>query len=583
MHILEHLSWVDGAVVLSYLALTAILGFAFSRQSSATEFLLANRGMGWLPVGLSVMATLFSANSFLMVPGETFRFNMLFGVGLVGILCTVPLVMRLFIPIYVGSGCFTAYELLEKRFDVRVRVLATVLFMFLRTGWMAAATFACSLAVSVISGTDLLITIWVMGIVTTLYTVTGGIKAVMWNDVVQFLVFAVSIVGAAWLAIHGAGGWSATWDSYEAAGKYQFTDFRLDLSLRMGSWALLIGSFVENLSAYATDQSLVQRYLTATNLRVCRRAFIANIVGVIVVIPGLMILGAGLSSFYAANPQRLADGPIEYFSRRPADLQKAPELVAAMAAREGTTPDAWIQQVKTDPGILQRDLKARYAEDPALAGKDLLAVNRQDEVMPLFVRRQMPRGMIGLVLAALLAATMSSIAGGIHSIATCIVIDIKQRLLGRGADPDSPQEVPFIRLLTLVLGLMATGLACIVDRLGPVFDMVKKLNGLFSGPLLGVFVLAFFFRRARTVPVLIGAALGTGAAGWLTSLSQFGRLPTWLTSTGTISPMWFCVIGFGITWVVGLGGSLLVGGGRPEKGDRAGAGAAEPTSATAGK
>src|SRR5512138_667396 len=188
IQVLEHLSWIDGGVVLAYIAVTALLGLAFHRQSSSTEFLLANRGMGWLPVGLSVMATLFSANSFLMIPGETFRYNLLFCACMLGILATMPIVMRWFIPIYVRSGCFTAYELLEKRFDVRVRLLAALLFILLRTGWMAAATFACSLAVAVISRTDLYLTIWVMGIITTIYPVTGGIKAVMWNDVLQFVV-----------------------------------------------------------------------------------------------------------------------------------------------------------------------------------------------------------------------------------------------------------------------------------------------------------------------------------------------------------------------------------------------------------
>ncbi len=571
MQVLEHLSWIDGSVVIGYLAVTALLGLAFSRQSSSTEFLLANRGMGWLPVGLSVMATLFSANSFLMIPGETFRYNLVFSAGLIGVACTVPIVMRWFIPVYVKSGCFTAYELLEKRFDVRVRLIAAVLFILLRTGWMAAATFACSLAVAVISGTDLLLTIWVMGIITTIYTVTGGIKAVMWNDVLQFGIFAVSIVGAAWIAIVNVpGGWSGTWDAYEAAGKFQVVDARLDLSIRMGTWALMIGQFVENLSAYATDQSLVQRYLTATSVKTCRRAFIANIAGVFIVIPGLMLLGVALSGFYRAHPDRLAPGPIEYFLRKPADLRKAPALAEAMAARHQISAGQWIERATAEPAVLERDLTARYQENPRLAEQDLCQVNRQDEPMPLFVRREMPRGMIGLVIAALLAATMSSIAGGIHSIATSIVVDIKGRLLGRRMDPDSADEVRFIRGLTLVLGVLATGLACVVNRLGPVFDMNKKLNGLFSGPLLAVFTLAFFFPRARTLPVLIAAGLGVGLTAWLTTLSEVHSLPVWMTSTGTISPMWFCVIGFLSTWVMGLAGSLAVGSSRRGRESQAG-------------
>ncbi len=559
MQVLEHLSWIDGCVVLGYLCLTALLGVAFYRQSSSTEFLLANRGMGWLPVGLSVMATLFSANSFLMIPGETFRYNMLFFACLLGVISTTPIVMRWFIPVYVRSGCFTAYELLEKRFDVRVRVLAAVLFMLLRTGWMAAATFACSLAVSVISGTDLFLTIWVMGIVTTIYTVTGGIKAVMWNDVMQFVVFAVSIIGASVVAITNVpGGWSGTWAAYEAADKFHLIDPRLDLSLRMGTWALLLGQFVENLSAYATDQSLVQRYLSATSVRVCRRAFIANIAGVLLVLPGLMILGAALSSFYGAHPERLVAAPMEYFARKPADLKKAPEMVAAMAGARHIDSAEYIQQARANPSLLREDLTARYKANPRLAEKDLYAADRQDEAMPLFVRQEMPRGMIGLVIAALLAATMSSIAGGIHSIATSITVDIRGRLMGRPMDMESSTEVRFIRILTLILGVIATGLACVVNRLGPVFDMNKKLNGLFSGPLLALFLLAFFFRRARTLPVLLATAAGTGFTAWMTSLSQLKSLPHWMTPTGTISPMWFCVIGFLTTWILGASFSLMI-------------------------
>lgn len=560
MRILEHLTAVDSAVVLAYLAMTVVLGLAFRRQSTATEFLLANRGMGWLPVGLSVMATLFSANSFLMIPGEAGRFNLLIGMALPGIFLAAPLVMRWFIPIYVRSGCFTAYELLERRFDVRLRLLAAALFIFLRLGWMAAATFACSLAVAVISGTDLTLTIAVMGLVTTLYTVTGGMKAVMWNDVAQFVVFTVAIVGGAMVAIGGVpGGWAGTWEAYDAAGKFLVADWRLDFSLRLGSWALVIGAFVENLSAYATDQSIVQRYLSATSEKTCRLGFLVNIAGVSIVMVGLLVLGAALSGFYQAHPERLAPAPAEYFARRPFDLQKVPGLAAELAARQGLTPADWLRQVSADRNRLENELLARYRQRPELARQDLDHANRQDEVLPLFVRREMPRGLAGLVIAALLAATMSSISGGIHSIATSLITDVQKRLFPGLSPATSRDEVRVLRALTLVLGLAATGLACVVERLGPVFDMNKKLNGTFSGPLLGMFLLAFFSRRAKATPVLLGALIGAGATFSLTYLGELRRFPTWISSTGTISPFWFCVIGFLLSWSLGYAGSLIAG------------------------
>ena len=137
----------------------------------------------------------------------------------------------------------------------------------------------------------------------------------------------------------------------------------------------------------------------------------------------------------------------------------------------------------------------------------------------------MPRGLIGLVIAALLAATMSSIAGGIHSIATSIITDVQKRLFPGMLSQEAASEVRVLRVLTLVLGLAATGLACVVERLGPVFDMNKKLNGAFSGPLLAMFLLAFFSRRARAMPALFGTILGAGATMALTYLGELRDFP----------------------------------------------------------
>jgi len=552
MPVLEHLSWIDGTVVVAYMLGMLILGTAFARQSSVTEFLLANRGMGWLPVGVSVMATLFSANSFVFYPGEAYRTGLYVSVIVVATVVSAPIVMTWFIPYFVRSGSFTAYEMLERRFDLRVRTLAAVLFVVLRTGWMAAATFSCSLACSVISGTDLYLTIIVLGVVTTLYTSIGGMKAVMWTDVAQFTVFVVAILGAAVVAIGGVpDGWSGTWSTYAAADKLHFFDFRLDLSIRMGTWALLIGQLVETLSAYGADQSLVQRYLSASSVRVCREAFVANVVGVLVVVPGLLILGVALASFYRANPEKLAGAPAEYFARVPGDLEKVPDLVATLAARQAMTPEQWLARVPSDRRRLLAELNSLYADCPERAEKDLFQVNRQDEVMPFFVRRQMPRGLIGLVVAALLAATMSSISGGIHSISTCIMTDLRNRIFRSGRPADPASDLTFARTLVFALGLTATVLACFVNRLGPIFDMTKKLNGAFSGPLLAMFVLAIFSRRTRALPVLLAALLGTGVALYLTYFTK-------------ISPLWFCAFGFAVAWTLGLAGSVLTGPPVPE-------------------
>ncbi|MBN1513908.1 MAG: hypothetical protein JXB13_17965 [Phycisphaerae bacterium] len=541
MSLLPHLSMLDAGVVLLYLVGMVVVGLLFRHQRSSEDFLLAGRGMGWLPVGLSVMASLFSANSLVFYPGEAFRYGLLIAVGLLAVYATAPIVMRWIIPFYVRSNCVTAYEMLERRFDVRLRVLAAILFIVLRLGWMAATTYACALAISVITGANLYLTIVVLGAVATLYTTTGGLKAVMWTDVAQFVVFAVAIVIVILVAARDVpGGLPAAWTGFVEAGQARCIDLRLSWTLRMGTWAVLLGTFVETLSGYTADQVTVQRFLASRSVRHCRMGFVTNLAGVGVVVPGLLLCGIALHGYYRANSHRMVDAAVAYFDRCPADLARVAELPDRLA------PAA----VGTDVPNRQARLRAHYAEHPDRAVSDLFAVDRQDEVFPYFVRTELPRGLIGLVLAALFAATMSSIDSGIHSTATVLITDIRKRLWPRKSEPDGGDGVRRIRMLTLLLGAVGTGLACGVQSLGTVFEITKKVIGAPAGPLLAVFLLAIFSRRARGGPVFAGALAGTVVA--------FG-----LTYASSIFPLWFCVIGFAVTWTIGFGGSRLLGPARP--------------------
>ena len=250
---------LDLVVIGGYLVVSLGLGLALRGQSNRDEFLTAGRSMGRITVGLSVMATLFSANSFVMYPSTAYGDSLRIMLAGAAFLATTPLVIWVFIPVYSKLNCATAYEYLEHRFHVSVRCLASSLFVILRIAWMAAATFAASVAISGISGLDQYLVIVGLGVVAIIYTMFGGLKAVMWTDVLQFFVFFGTILFAAGLLISGAeGGASEIFDTYFDGRERLVFDFRLDPTIRFGTFAILIGSFLEGLSAFGADQVAVQ-------------------------------------------------------------------------------------------------------------------------------------------------------------------------------------------------------------------------------------------------------------------------------------------------------------------------------------
>ena len=238
LHILDYL------VVFSYLAFSLGLGLALRRQSNRDDFFSAGRSMGRLVVGLSVMATLFSANSFVMYPATAYGNSLRIWLALVAFWAMGPLVAWVFIPVYARFRCATAYEYLEHRFHVSVRCLASTLFILLRIAWMAAATFAASVAIAGISGVDRIVITIGLGVVAIVYTMMGGLRAVMWTDVLQFFVFFGTILFTAAVLIgQSEGGASQIISSYFEGRDHLWFDFSLDPTLRFGSVAILLGSF----------------------------------------------------------------------------------------------------------------------------------------------------------------------------------------------------------------------------------------------------------------------------------------------------------------------------------------------------
>ena len=486
-------SVVDLVIVIAYLATLAAVGVYFSRrQTSLADFLVAGHGMSWLPVGMSLMAALNSGIDYLTQPSATIRYGLVLVVGITSWLVLYPWMSRVVFPFYHRLKFYSVYEYLEARFDVRVRMLAVGIFIVWRLGWMATALYVPCLAISatLAPGFDLTAIIVVLGALVTLYTLLGGIQAVIWNDVLQFCVMFGGL--AATVAITTAsvpGGAAAIWQTADAAGKTQlWVPIESAGSLLYTAVtvpALLAALVVGRMAQYTSDQVMVQRLQTTRTVRDARQAFIVNAAGDALWMVGLSFVGLALFAYFQNHPA-------------PTGLES-------------------------------------------------------DRLLPYFMATAFPAGAVGLVVAAILAASLSSIDSAIHSCSSVIVVDVYNRgVLGREVhdetrtDADERHQIFVSRLATLAVGVAGTTLACNVSGIGNLLEIVNKLINSFTGPLFAIFVLAMFSASCRSV-----AALAGGAAGAATSY--------YVAYYSTLSFLWPSTFGFAATIVVALAVMLVVG------------------------
>src|SRR5437870_5719756 len=417
--------------------------------------------MAWLPVGLSLMAALNSGIDYLMQPASTIRYGVILLVGTSSWLFLYPWVSRVTLPFYRRLGVFTAYEFLEARFDVRVRTLAAAIFIVWRLGWMATAIYVPCLAINAATGgrADLTTMILVLGALVTVYTMLGGIQAVIWNDVIQFVIMFGGLAATVWISLTSVpGGLSEIFTAASQAGKMSFAAplaagggaldrIRLFFEQPINVTAILCAIVFGRMAGYTSDQVMVQRFQTTKSLEDSRRAFIVNAAGDALWMFGLSFVGLALLAYFNHHPQ-------------PPDL--AP-----------------------------------------------------DKILPYFMSQVFPTGAVGLVIAAILAASLSSIDSAINSCTTVVVVDVYNRFkdgprVERTADAVRDRaQVRVSRLATVLLGACGTILAMNVSRIGTLLEIANKLINAFSGPLFGIYLLAMFSRTATSGAVLAGGVAGT--------------------------------------------------------------------------
>jgi SSS family transporter len=479
---------LDALIIFAYLAMLTFIGIYFSRrQRNMEEYFLASRSMSWLPVGMSLMAALNSGIDYVQQPSWVIIYGLVGCIGAFSWFFLYPWAAYITIPFYRRLNVLSTYEYLETRFDGKVRTLAASIFLFWRIGWMATAIYVPCMMLETISGGmfNRVALVIALGFVVTLYTMLGGIKAVIWTEVIQFCVMLGGLAIMVYMVVsHVHGGFGTIWHTASDAGVTAMTKpipgwesagffekIRLyfaqpaESEHRVPALGLLIAIIVGRMTTYTGDQVMIQRFQTTKSIKDARQGFIINALGDATWTLGLSFVGLGLFAFYAVNA-------------KPADLPT-------------------------------------------------------DRLVPYFLATMFPTGLLGLVLAATLAASLSSIASAINSCTTVGVVDFYERLSGQKG------SVALSRVLSICFGVVGVSLAANVQHIGNLIEIGQKVIQTFTGPLLGIYALGMFSRRATSAGALLGGIVGSATALWV----AFGN--------SGITFYWPTVFGFVVTFIGG--------------------------------
>ena len=556
MHILD---WVIITVYLGYVVWT---GVQMSRRSGDSEaFFLAGRNLPWWAVGLSVMATQMSAITLIGTTGQAYTDGMRFIQFYFGLPLAMIILCVTAVPFFYRAKVFTAYEFLEQRFDARTRSLTSFFFLVSRGLAVGVVIAAPSVILSIVLGWDELATIFVIGLSTTAYTMLGGVQAVTWTDVKQMVVIFVGLTMVVFVIIASLPTGVSLGDGLHlagAAGKLETIDFSFDLTERYTIWSGLFAALFLFLSYFGCDQSQVQRYLTARSIDEGRTSLLMSAFLKIPVQFMILLIGVLVFVFYQFQPAPMIfnevdanraalQRPTGYIQLESEHRQLDDERRRAALEfidQRGTTNDARARQDYVDA---TEALQQKHEEASAFVREANNDANFNDVnyVFPAFVINNMPIGVVGLIIAAILAAAMSSVAAELNSLATASTMDFYKRHFRKNSS--EKQLVFFGRLATAVWGLFACVVATFATNLGSLIEVVNTFGSLFYGSLLGVFVLAFAVPRAASVGAFYGLL--------------FGIVSVWIASTySNIAFLWFNVVGCLVTVVAGYLISLISGG-----------------------
>jgi SSS family transporter len=542
---------LDWVVLVCTLVAIVTYGLYKGRASkTVSQYLLAGKTMPWYAMGLSIMATQASAITFISTTGQAYADGMRFVQFYFGLPIAMVILSATAVPIFHRAGVFTAYEYLEKRFDAKTRALASVIFLIQRGLGVGLALYAPALVLSVIFGWSDQLTTLLIGVLVILYTVTGGIPAVTWTDVVQMSIIFLGLVLALILVLRMLPSGVSVVDAVYlagAVGKLNAVDTHFDWNSRYNLWSGLLGGSFLALSYFGCDQSQVQRYLTGKSIAQSKLSLLFNAVAKVPMQFFILFVGAMVFVFYLfqAPPVLFQPAAMRQISSAPAYAQVEQKFQNAFERRKtaafaiSRAPDA--SGRKTNVAAFrsaQNDLNSARFEAIHLfeTAQGKKGFNDNNYVFLSFVTRYLPVGVVGLIIAVIFAAAMSSSSGEVNSLATVTVIDIYKRHINQTAT--DRHYLMASRIATGFWGLYAVVFAQYGKNLGSLVEAVNMVGSLFYGSLLGVFTLAFGFKHVGGTAAFWGMLVGEAA---ILGVARFTN----------ISYLWYNVIGAVV--VVGTG------------------------------
>lgn len=515
---------VDWIVLTGFIGFVVLYGTWKSRNTNDVDgYIRAGRTSKWWIVALSIMATQASAITFLSTPGQAYVDGMRFVQFYLGLPIAMIILSITAVPIYNKLNVYTAYEYLEKRFDLKNRMLGSALFLTQRGLAAGFTIYAPSLILSVILGWEMNITIIITGAIVILYTSVGGSVAVNRTHLMQMIIITVGMFAAFYILISLLPEEVSFFDAAYVAGKMgrlNAIDFTFDLSNRYTFWSGIIGGTFLMLSYFGTDQSQVQRYLAGSSIKESRLALLTN--GMVKVPMQFIILfiGAMVFVFFQFVTPPLFFNPVEEAKVKSGSYaseynliekeynelhnQKREELKSLISSIHNGNELRVKEQTKsvTDTQKKSDELKNKAIE--VIKKSDSTAdTNDTNYIFLSFIINFLPIGFVGLLIAAILSASMSSTSAELNALASTTVIDFYKRLVNKNAD--DRQYLKVSKLATIFWGIYAILFALLAKELGSLIEAVNILGSLVYGTILGIFLTAFYLKKVSGTPTFIAA------------------------------------------------------------------------------
>lgn len=474
---MKSLPVLDLLIIAAYMIGMVLVGVYFSRKNKGSEQFTKASGSipGWA-IGLSIYATFLSSNTFLGVPGKAFGTNWNAFVFSLSMPLAAWLAAKYFVPFYRKTGEVSAYTHLEHRFGPWARTYAVSCFLLTQLARMGSIFFGIALSLQALTGLSMSMVMIVMGICIIIYTVMGGLEAVIWTEVVQGIIKTLGGLLIVFLVIDGVpGGVSKIVDIGLREDKFSLGSLSPDLTSST-FWVILLYGFFINLNNFGMDQNYVQRYHAAKS---AKQAASSIWLCVWIYVPASLlffIIGSCLYAYYQVNPEL---------------LNVVKEQAALERLGSGATREQIVQLAQT--------------MQPADYG---------DKVMPYFMVTKIPAGLVGVIVSAILSAAMSTISSGMNASATVFTEDIYKRYFNKTATDSQKMRVLYIGTVTFGLLGMLAGIAMIGAK--SILDMWWELSGIFAAGMLGLFLLGIISRRAKNHQAIIATIIGVLVICWLT-------------------------------------------------------------------